>query len=212
MNVRMKKQGLYDPRFEHDACGIGAVVNISGRRDHSIIEYGKQILHNLRHRGAASADNVTGDGAGILFQVPHEFFLEECSQLGIVLPDRGHYGVGMVFGPLNDAALRAKCDETLAGAIEHYGLKVLGWRDVPVDNSCLGEIALAAEPSVKQVFVDACGLTDMALERRLYFARKRAEKQVSSHLGEEAADFYVTSLSAKTVCYKGMFMAWQLFE
>ncbi|MCF7975750.1 MAG: glutamate synthase large subunit [Phycisphaerae bacterium] len=206
----MKKQGLYDPRFEHDACGIGAVVNISGRRDHSIIEYGKQILHNLRHRGAASSDNVTGDGAGILFQVPHEFFVEECNKLGFTLPDRGQYGVAMVFGPLDNPALRERCDQALEHAIEHHGLKVLGWRDVPVDNSCLGEIALAAEPSVKQVFIDACGLTDMALERKLYFARKRAEKQVSERIGEEADDFYVTSMSAKTLCYKGMFMAWQL--
>ena len=209
MNVRVKKQGLYDPRFEHDACGIGAVVNITGRRDHSIIEYGKQILQNLRHRGAAGSDNVTGDGAGILFQVPHEFFTEECDKIGFSLPDRGKYGVALVFGAQN-SALSGKCDEILTNAIEHYGMKILGWRDVPVDNTCLGEIALASEPSVRQVFIDGCGREDMALERKLYFARKRAEKLVSGQYGEEAADFYVTSMSSRTICYKGMFMAWQL--
>ncbi len=210
MNVRVKKQGLYDPRFEHDACGIGAVVNINGRRDHAIIEYGKQILDNLRHRGAASADNVTGDGAGILFQVPHEFFKEECEKTGFSLPDRGQYGVALVFGPLNNKDLREKCDRTLEDAIRHHGLTVLGWRDVPADNACLGEIALAAEPSVKQVFIGANGLEGMALERKLYFARKRAEKLVSKQFGEKAEDFYVTSMSSRTICYKGMFMAWQL--
>ncbi|NQV32706.1 MAG: hypothetical protein HQ515_08435, partial [Phycisphaeraceae bacterium] len=131
MNVRVKKQGLYDPRFEHDACGIGAVVNITGRRDHSIIEYGKQILQNLRHRGAAGSDNVTGDGAGILFQVPHEFFTEECDKIGFTLPDRGKYGVALVFGAQN-SALSDKCHKILTGAIEHYDMKILGWRDVPV--------------------------------------------------------------------------------
>lgn len=210
MDVRWKKQGLYDPRFEHDACGIGAVVNITGRRDHSIIEYGKQILHNLRHRGAAGSDNVTGDGAGILFQIPHEFFKEECEKLGFSLPDRGKYGVGFVFGPRTDTALNDTFNGMLNSSIEHHGLKVLGWRDVPADNGCLGEIALASEPMVKQVFVDGCGLEDMALERKLYFARKRAEKIISGKCGEEAEDFYIASLSSRTICYKGMFMAWQL--
>ncbi|MCP4451652.1 MAG: glutamate synthase large subunit, partial [Planctomycetes bacterium] len=209
MNVRVKKQGLYDPRFEHDACGIGAVVNITGRRDHSIIEYGKQILHNLRHRGAAGSDNVTGDGAGILFQVPHEFFLEECDKIGFELPNRGKYGVAIVFGPRNNSAISDKCDKILTSAIEHHSMRILGWRDMPVDNTCLGEIALASEPSVRQVFIDGCGLEDMALERKLYFARKRAEKLMTAR-HPEAEDFYIASMSSQTICYKGMFMAWQL--
>ena len=210
MNVRVKKQGLYDPRFEHDACGIGAVVNITGRRDHSIIEYGKQILENLRHRGAAGSDNVTGDGAGILFQVPHEFFQEECGKIGFALPDQGKYGVAFVFGPRDNGTLSDQCDEIFAGAIKHYGMKILGWRDVPADNTCLGEIALASEPSVRQVFIDGSGLQDMTLERKLYFARKRTEKLVAGQFGEDAEDFYITSMSSRTICYKGMFMAWQL--
>jgi glutamate synthase (NADPH) large chain len=210
MNGKVQKQGLYDPHNEHDACGIGAVVNINGHQDHSIIEYGKQILHNLRHRGAAGSDNVTGDGAGILFQVPHAFFAEECGNLGFSLPKSQAYGVGLVFGPLKDPQLRAECDSLLENAVRHYGLTVLGWRDVPADNSCLGEIALAAEPSIKQVFVDGCGLEQLALERKLYMARNRAQRLVREKYHGAAEDFYITSLSCRTICYKGMFMAWQL--
>jgi glutamate synthase (NADPH) large chain len=210
MTLAAKKQGLYDPLYEHDACGIGAVVNINGHRDHSIIEHGKEILHNLRHRGAAGADNVTGDGAGILFQIPFELFEEECGKLGFSLPAPHAYGVGLVFGPLHDNQLRAQCDRILEDAVGHYGLKVIGWRDVPTDNSCLGEIALAAEPSIKEILVHGCGRTDSDLECQLYLIRKRAEKQVRERYGEKAEDYYITSLSSQTICYKGMFMAWQL--
>jgi len=203
-------QGLYESGFEHDACGIGAVVNISGKKDHSIIEHGKQILLNLHHRGAAGADDVTGDGAGILTQIPHEFLSAEAKKLDFSLPQQGTYGVGMVFGS-KDRRLRDRCDHILETALSHYGLKVIGWRQVPVKNDCLGPIALAAEPSISQVFVDGQGLQAEQLERRLYMARKRAEKQVAENVGREGADFYVATLSCKTLCYKGMFMAWQLF-
>jgi glutamate synthase domain-containing protein 2/glutamate synthase domain-containing protein 1/glutamate synthase domain-containing protein 3 len=217
--MRLKDQGLYEVRREHDACGIGAVVNISGVKDHSIIEYGKQILLNLHHRGAASADEKTGDGAGILFQIPHEFFLDECEQLGFTLPEQGHYGAGMVFGPKNKK-MREQCDQILEAAIHYYGMRVMGWREVPTSSGCLGEIALAAEPTIRQVFVDGTGLESDLLERRLYLARKRAEKFVrdkfgeapSTSSGQASEDFYVTSLSCRTICYKGMFMARQLFE
>ncbi len=205
-----RDEGLYEARREHDACGIGAVVNISGERSHSIIEYGKEILVNLHHRGAAGADETTGDGAGILFQVPHQFFFAQAKKIGFSLPDRSHYGVGMVFGS-KDAKLRQQCDEILETAIFHYGMKVLGWRDVPTSSNCLGQIALAAEPSIKQVFVDGAGYKPEELERRLYLARKRAERLVREKFGDECQDFYVTSLSSRTICYKGMFMAWQLF-
>ena len=152
-----ENQGLYDARHEHDACGIGAVVNINGHADHSIIEHSKELLLNLHHRGAAGADETTGDGAGILFQIPHEFLPVEADRLGFQLPNPSRYGVGMVFGP-KDSALRQQCDGLLETALAHYGMKVIGWRDVPTSNSCLGKIALTAEPSIKQVFVDACGL------------------------------------------------------
>ncbi len=210
MAVQLKNMGLYETRREHDACGIGAVVNISGRRDHKIIEYGNQILMNLHHRGATGADETTGDGAGILFQIPHEFFSAECQKLGIILPEPSRHGVGMVFGS-KETKLREQCDKMLESAINHYGMKVLGWRDVPSSSDCLGQIALAAEPSIKQVFVDGAGFEGEDLERRLYMARKRAERLVTEQLGEKAEDFYVTSLSCRTICYKGMFMAWQLF-
>jgi len=205
-----KNVGLYEPRREHDGCGIGAVVNINGQRDHSIIEYGKEILINLRHRGAASADEVTGDGAGILFQIPHQFFQAESSRLGFFLPESSKYGVGMVFGS-KDEELRSKCDQILDNCVGHYGMKVLGWRDVPTSNDCLGQIALQAEPTIKQIFVDGAGLEGESLERALYLARKRSEKLVRKNFGQKGEDFYLTSFSCSTICYKGMFMAWQLF-
>ncbi|NQT02668.1 MAG: glutamate synthase large subunit [Planctomycetes bacterium] len=210
MAKQLKNQGLYEVRREHNACGIGAVVNISGKREHSIIEYGKETLVNLHHRGAAGADEITGDGAGILFQIPHEFFTTECEKLGFSLPSISQYGAGMVFGS-KDTKLRKQCESILETSIEHYGLKVLGWRQVPTSNDCLGQIALDAEPSVKQIFVDGAGLKSEDLERRLYLARKRAERLVKEKLGDNGRDFYVASLSCRTICYKGMFMAWQLF-
>ncbi|MGA1979836.1 MAG: glutamate synthase large subunit [Sedimentisphaerales bacterium] len=210
MATNTKHFGLYDSRYEHGSCGIGAVVNISGRQDHSIIEYGKEILLNLRHRGAAGADEVTGDGAGILFQIPHTFLQTECNRLGFFLPEPPQYGIGMVFGSQNKE-LRAKCDRILEDSLNHYGLKVLGWRDVPTSNECLGKIALQAEPSIKQIFVDGAGFENELLERTLYLARKRAEKLVRKKFGREGDDFYIASLSCRTICYKGMFMAWQLF-
>jgi len=205
-----QNRGLYETRREHDGCGIGAVVNISGHREHSIIEYGKQILINLHHRGATGADETTGDGAGILFQIPHEFFFAEAEKLGFSLPMPNQYGIGMVFGS-KDAKLRQECDTILEDAVGHYGMEVLGWREVPTDSICLGQIALAAEPSIRQIFVNGGEFKDEILERRLYLARKRAEKLVREKFGDEGEDFYITSLSCRTICYKGMFMAWQLF-
>jgi len=212
MIEQLRNQGLYEVRREHDACGIGAVVNISGKREHSIIEYSKQILVNLHHRGAAGADETTGDGAGILFQIPHEFFLVECKKLGFSLPLASEYGVGMVFGS-KDAKIREQCDGILEASIDYYGMKVFGWRDVPTSSDCLGQIALKAEPSIRQIFVDGAGFEkEELLERRLYLARNRAERQVREKFGDDGQDFYVTSLSCRTICYKGMFMAWQLFS
>ncbi len=210
MAKKLKDMGLYEVRREHDSCGIGAVVNISGRKDHSILEYGNQILLNLHHRGATGADETTGDGAGILFQIPHEFFSADCQKVGFTLPEPSRYGVGMVFGS-KDADIREQCDHILESAINHYGMKVLGWRDVPCSPECLGRIALEAEPSIKQVFVDGGGLEGEHLERHLYMARRRAGRRISAKLGERADDFYIPSLSSRTICYKGMFMAWQLF-
>ena len=210
MSAAPKARGLYDPRWEHDACGIGAVVNISGLRDHAVVEHGKQVLLNLMHRGAAGADESTGDGAGILLQVPHEFFAAEADRLGLPLPSLGGYGVAMLFLP-QDPAVRRQCEEVLSAAVEKVELRVLGWRDVPAENRCLGQLARDAEPMVRQMFVAGDGLAGEELERRLFLARKRAERRVAELLGPAGDAFYVPSMSCRTICYKGMFLAPQLF-
>ncbi len=200
---------MYAPEFEHDACGVGAVVNISGAQEHRILELGKQILVNLMHRGAAVADETTGDGAGILFQVPHNFFLEVADENHFGLPDRGRYGVAMTFMP-RDHGLRTRCEAILESEIVREGLKILGRREVPTCNDCLGPIAKASEPLIYQFFVDGGGLVGEDLERRLFVIRKRMEHRARRELGPEAADFYIPSLSAITIVYKGMFLAPQL--
>ncbi len=205
-----KAKGLYDPRWEHDACGVGAVMNLSGRREHDIIDQAKQVLLNLHHRGAAGSDETTGDGAGILFQVPHELFAEEAERLGLAIGESGAYGVGMIFMP-HSAELRRLCEEVLGLAVADYGMTVLGWRDVPGDNSCLGELARECEPVIRQVFIDGAGRGEDDLEDALYRARKRTERLIARQLPEAADDFYIVSMSARTICYKGMFFAHQLF-
>ncbi|MBN1553815.1 MAG: glutamate synthase large subunit [Phycisphaerae bacterium] len=205
-----KDHGLYETRREHDSCGVGAVVNISGKRSHQILEYAREVIENLHHRGAAGGDDVTGDGGGILFQLAESFFRPEAEAAGISLPNHT-FGVGMIFLP-RDQALRAACEKHLVEATHYYGLKVLGWRDVPCDPSCLGELALQAEPRIRQIFIDGGGLDENELDRKLYMIRNRAAKNVQQTIGEPADDFYVCSLSCKTVLYKGMFMAHQLFK
>ncbi|MBL7218895.1 MAG: glutamate synthase large subunit [Phycisphaerae bacterium] len=203
-------QGLYRPEYEHDACGMGAVVSINGTRSHNILDLGNQVLLNLQHRGASGSDGVTGDGAGILLQIPHRFFKTETAKHGVDLPARGTYGVAMLFAP-KDQALRKRCHELFRQAVAHYGLVVLGQRDVPGDTSGLGDIARASEPFIYQVFLGAGGQEAQPLERALYMARKRAERLISQTLGDEAVDFYICSMSSRTICYKGMFLAPQLF-
>ncbi len=203
--------GLYEARREHDACGIGAVVNLSGKREYRILELGNQVLMNLQHRGAAGSDGITGDGAGILFQIPDQFCREEAVRLGYTLPEAGLYGVAVVFGPKQDLELRRRCDEVLEKGVARYGMKTIFWRNVPTDSSCLGELALSCEPSVKTLFIDGNGLKGEELERKLYQARKYAEKEIREKFGESAVDFYVSSMSSKTINYKGMFLAPQLF-
>ena len=209
--MQLTPHGLYDPRFEHDACGIGAVVNISGRRERKIIECAKQVILNLHHRGAAGSDDVTGDGAGILIQIPHEQLCELVGKFGFSLPAPGEYGAAMVFAP-KDEKLAAACEGLLARAVEYYGMRMMGWRDVPGNKRDLGELAISAEPMVKQAFIDAGGHRGDELERKLYMARRRAERLVRERLGPPADDFYICSMSARTMVYKGMFMAHQLFS
>ncbi len=205
-----ENQGLYEKRNEHDACGVGAVVNINGKREHTILERANEILLNLHHRGAAAADEITGDGAGILFQIPYEFLTEEAQKLGITLPEKKSLGVGMLFLP-KDKSLQKSCLSLLTRNVESLGMHVVGLRSVPTTNKGLGEIALSAEPAVTQIFIDGGGIEEMAFERKLYIARKKSENQIKDKYGEKAEDFYACSFSCKTICYKGMFMAHQLF-
>ena len=170
-------QGLYDPAHEHDACGVGFVVNIKGVRSHDILQKGLEVLDNLTHRGACGCDPRTGDGAGVLMQIPHEFFAREAAKLGFALPAPGEYGVGMVFLPL-DVAKRNACEEIFERVVREEGQRLLGWRTVPVDESACGDIARRGLPSVRQVFIGrGDGIADAeALERKLYVIRKRVDQ------------------------------------
>jgi glutamate synthase domain-containing protein 2/glutamate synthase domain-containing protein 1/glutamate synthase domain-containing protein 3 len=204
-------QGLYDPAREHDACGVGFVVDIKGRRSHGIVSQALQVLKNLLHRGACGCEVNTGDGAGILIQMPHAFLAREGARLGITLPAPGHYGAGLVFLP-RAAGEAAECRGILEAIIQEEGQRVLGWRDVPSDSSAVGPSARAVEPVFQQVFVGrAESVPDRAaFERKLYVIRKRAEHAVSRTQLAEKKAFYLPSLSANTLIYKGMLSADQI--
>ena len=204
-------QGLYDPAHEHDACGVGFVANIKGKKSHEIIEQGLTILKNLTHRGAVGADPKASDGAGILIQMPDRFFREEMAKQGVKLPPFGQYGVGMVFLPREPAA-RFACEYAIERAIKDEGQLLLGWRDVPVDNTDLGESVKQIEPVIRQVFVrrgPGVTVTD-ALERKLYVLRRSAGIAIRSLNLKHGSEYYVSSFSARTVVYKGMLMANQV--
>jgi glutamate synthase (NADPH/NADH) large chain len=205
------KQGLYDPRREHDACGVGFVAHIKGRKSHDIVVKGLTILNNLRHRGATGADPLHGDGAGLLVQIPDGFFREEMAKEGVKLPKAGAYGVGMVFLPRNPAA-RAACVREIERAIANEGQGLLGWRDVPVDDSSLGETARGTMPVIRQVFVGAGrGQLDRdAFERKLYIIRKSLGHAIRALGLTNAHGFYVPSFSHRTIVYKGMLLAEQV--
>src|SRR5665213_4505456 len=161
-------QGLYHPRNEHDACGMGFVASIRGERSHEIIRQGIEVLINLTHRGACGCDPETGDGAGILIQIPHKFFVRECSQLGFELPSEGEYAVGMTFLPV-EKHQRLQCEGILERIIREEGLSVLGWRDTPVDGDAIGRVARASQPYIQQIFVARPeGVDEDAFERKLY--------------------------------------------
>lgn len=198
------KRGLYDPANEHDACGVGMLVDIHGRKSHSIVDSALTVLENMRHRGAEGADNKTGDGAGILVQIPHEFILLQ----GIPVPEKGHYGTGLVFLPKDQAAQKAFL-QIIQEEVEAKGLTILCLRDVPVCSEILGKDALATEPAIKQLFI--VGEDDQQeLELKLYGVRKRIEKRIASSSLVEKKDFYVVSLSTRSLIYKGMLESMQL--
>lgn len=198
------KRGLYDPANEHDACGVGMLVDIHGRKSHSIVDSALTVLENMRHRGAEGGDNKTGDGAGILVQIPHEFILLQ----GIPVPEKGHYGTGLVFLPKDQAAQKAFL-QIIQEEVEAKGLTILCLRDVPVCSEILGKDALATEPTIKQLFI--VGEEDQQeLELKLYGVRKRIEKRIASSSFVEKKDFYVVSLSTRSLIYKGMLESMQL--
>src|SRR2546421_9299407 len=222
-------QGLYDPALEHDSCGFGFVVDIKGRPSHDIVVKSLEVLCNLEHRGATGAEKETGDGAGILLQTPPAFLAAECGKLGLGLPARGRYGVGMVFPPPSEPgreAIYRLFDET----IRDEGQQLLGWRDVPTDNSTLGGSAKASQPVIRQVFIGraadveeepaspatggartrGASEADAAFERKLYVIRRLLEKKVSRSAIPGRGYFYIPSLSYKTIVYKGMLNAGQL--
>ncbi|MBN1797684.1 MAG: glutamate synthase large subunit [Spirochaetales bacterium] len=204
----LKKQGLYDPTFEHSACGVGFVVNIKGQKSHQIVEDGITVLKNLVHRGAVGGDQKTGDGAGVLFQIPHLFFSGQADLEKINLPLEGEYGVGMLFLP-RTLEKRKKIMQEIRVIVKKQGGSVLGFRDVPTDPSCLGEMALESMPFITQVFMVFNELKNSELERKLYVTRRLIEKKALA-LRLSLEQFYIASLSCKTVCYKGMFVGQQV--
>src|SRR5436305_203740 len=207
----LEPQGLYRPENEHDACGVGFVANIKGRKSHTIVEQGLTVLRNLTHRGAVGWDPKLSDGAGILIQIPERFYREEMAKQGVKLPPAGQYGVGMVFLP-RDPASRIACEYEIERAIKDEGQHLLGWRDVPVDNSDLAQPAIQLEPVIRQVFIGRgrrVTVTD-ALERKLYIIRKSSGHAIQLLKLKHAKQFYVPTMSARTVCYKGMLLANQV--
>jgi glutamate synthase (ferredoxin) len=208
-------QGLYDPRFEHDACGAGFVASLTGERSHTIVRHALDVLVNLLHRGACGSEANTGDGAGILIQIPDRFLRREAHRLGFALPPPHEYGVGMIFLPREPQA-RAELEQLIEQTVAEEGQRVLGWRDVPTDDQLLGPTAVAAEPCIRQLFVGrGAGLADAAdagvrFERKLYVIRKRLEHAVDRSDRSGRQFFYIPSLSSRTLIYKGMLIADQI--
>jgi glutamate synthase (NADPH/NADH) large chain len=204
-----KKQGLYDPSFEHDACGVGFVANIKGKKSHEIVKQALTILTNLDHRGAVGCEPNTGDGAGILMQMPDAFLRKVCTPLGIELPEPGHYGVAMIFTSPT-ATDRNSARHVMERIIAEEGLKIFGWRDVPTDNSSLGNTARAGEPRVRQLFIDrsASCPDEQSFNRKLYIINQRAIHEIR----DTGVDnyWYVSSISSRTIIYKGMLMPVQV--
>ena len=199
-----QQQSLYSFDNEHDACGVGIVMTLTGEKSHDIVEKGMQVLENMVHRGAESADKVTGDGAGILVQIPHEFILLQ----GIAVPEEGRYGTGLIFLPKEEKK-RALCLQVVREVVASTGLTLIALRDLPVNSDCLGEIALSNEPHIVQIFLTGSGSRE-ELERKLYLTRKKIERtMLQSGLGEDR-EFYIVSLSTRQMIYKGMLSSHQL--
>jgi glutamate synthase (ferredoxin) len=215
---------LYSPQHEHDSCGVGFIAHLKGQKSHKIVEDGILALEHLNHRGACGCEVNTGDGAGVLIQIPHAFFMNQCAKLGIRLPEPGHYGVGLFFASRNERA-RQQAMTLFSMIVEEERQHLLGWREVPTNNAALGATALAAEPPMYHVFIGRsdpssaslhggqagrAALDDDAFERKLWVIRKRFEIAMQRFGIPDAESFYFPSLSCRTLVYKGMLMATQL--
>jgi len=210
-NYLPPKQGLYDPDFEHDSCGVGFVCNIKGEKSHLIIEKGIRALENLIHRGAVGADPRTGDGAGLLIQIPDDFLRKECQSLKIELPKKGRYAVGLVFLP-KDNLERRYCEDVFLKNIKNEGLFFLGWRDISVDDSMLGKTARFSQPVFKHIFIGCPSeiKEELEFERALYLVRKKIENLIRRSKLKQKNSFYISNLSCRTLSYKGLLMSTQL--
>ena len=203
---------LYDVRTEHDACGIGFIVNLKGQKSHDIITKGIEILINLTHRGASGSDPETGDGAGITIQIPHKFFARECAKLGFPLPPEGEYAVGMVFLPV-EPPVRLQCEGVIERIVQEEGLSVLGWRDTPINVDAIGRIARTSQPYIEQLFIRrGSDMTREQFERKLYVVRKCVEAEIASSKIKDKNFFYIPSLSSWTIVYKGLLLAPQIAQ
>ena len=211
------KQGLYDPRFEHDSCGVGFVCDVKGKKSHEIVRQGLEVLRRLSHRGATGADPKTGDGAGILMQIPHEFFLRVCEKEKIDLPALGKYGTGLIFLPPGQKE-RQFCKDVFLKIIDQENQELLGWRTMSLDDSDIGVTAKNSAPAIEQVFIrkvtshksQVTSFDELEFERRLYVIRKRVENIIRESKISQKASFYITNLSSRTFCYKGLLMPGQL--
>ena len=204
--------GLYDPSQEHDACGVGFVAHIKGHRTHEIVSQALQILENLDHRGAVGADALMGDGAGLLIQLPDQLYREEMAKQGVTLPPMGEYGVGLVFLP-KERASRMACEQEMARAIKAEGQVLLGWRDVPVNQAMpMSPTVREKEPVMRQVFIGRGDdvIVQDALERKLYVIRKTASANIQALKLTHSGEYYVPSMSTRTIVYKGLLLANQV--
>ncbi|KAG1694913.1 Ferredoxin-dependent glutamate synthase 1 [Nymphon striatum] len=211
MNILPTKQGLYDPANEHDACGVGFIAHIKGEKSHSVVEQGLTILERVTHRGAVGADSKAGDGAGLLMQIPDQFFQGDATDFN--LPEAGKYGVGMIFLP-KDGRQRAELKSIVKSVVEEMGQRLIGWRKVPVDSSGLGESVKPTEPEIRQAFI-AWGddVKDQdEFERKLFVIHKILTARVDSDEVDGSRSFYICSMSSRTIVYKGMLLAEQVGE
>jgi glutamate synthase (NADPH) large chain len=210
INRNTKSRGLYRPEFERDSCGIGFVTNLKGKKSHEIIQNALTMLECMEHRGGTGFDVNSGDGAGILIQIPHDFFAAQASDLGIQLPAEGEYGVGMIFFPSAPKQAKA-CRKVLNTFIEELGLGLLGYREVPADNSMLGAASVESEPQIEQVFIQKPeALSQQEFERKLFILRKYCAHTINNTIANEIDEFYIPSLSSRTLVYKGQFTTAQV--